>query len=271
MTAAQGHALHRSERRAWVTGASSGIGAAFAARLAQDGWDLALVARNRVQLDDLAQTLRARQGVAVDVLPADLTDADARRGIERALAGDDSLALLVNNAGFGTAGTFAHLDVEREEAEIRLNVVAVARLTRAALPGMLARRRGAVINVSSMAGFQAGPRSATYAATKAFVNSFTESLHEELRGSGVRVQALCPGFTRTECQARAGIDAGGIPSFAWMTAGAVVDAALAGLERGDVICVPGFGNRLLARAAAALPRAAVRRLMGVAGRQVLGE
>jgi short-subunit dehydrogenase len=120
-----------------------------------------------------------------------------------------------------------------------------------------------------MAAFQPAPLNATYGATKAFVNSFTESLHEELRGSGVRVQALCPGFTRTEFQERAGIDTSGIPSFAWMSAEAVVDSSLAGLERGEVLCVPGFGNRLLAATVGALPRAVVRRVSGIAVRRFL--
>src|SRR5262249_10893759 len=151
------------------------------------------------------------------------------------IADDPGLDLLVNNAGFGTTGTFVELDPEREEEEIRLNVIALSRLTRAALPALIARGRGAVINVSSMAAFQPAPHNATYGATKAFVNSFTESLYEEVRGTGVRLQALCPGFTRTEFQNRAGIDASGIPGFAWMSAEAVVDASMAALARGDAV------------------------------------
>lgn len=261
--------LPKSTRRAWITGASTGIGAAFARRLAQDHFDLALVARSRERLAQLAKELERAHGVSCAVLPADLTvTADLER-IGAAVADDAALELMVNNAGFGTAGPFAELDIDREEEEIRLNVMALTHLTRAALPGMIKRGRGAVINVSSMAAFQPAPLNATYGATKAYVNSFTEALHEELRGSGVQVQALCPGFTRTEFQQRAGIDASGIPSFAWMTPQAVVDGSLAALRRGEVVYVPGVGNRLLASAIGAIPRSAMRRISGVAVRRFL--
>jgi short-subunit dehydrogenase len=257
-----------SHRRAWVTGASAGIGEAFARRLARDGWDLTLVARDRARLSALAGELHRAHHVRATVVAADLTDGAARARVEAGLAADARLELLVNNAGFGTMGDFARLDADHEESQIALNVVALTRLTRAALPGLIKRGHGAVINVSSLAAFQPCPHTATYAATKAFVNSLSESLHEELRGSGVRVMALCPGFTRTEFQSRAGIDVSGIPDFAWMTAEAVVDAALAGLQRGDVVCVPGMANWLLSSAVSALPRALVRRAMGVAGKRV---
>ena len=247
--------------RALVTGASVGIGAAFAERLARDGHDLIIVARDRRRLEKLARHLRDRDQVEVEILPADLTETSGLHAVERAVA-DAELDLLVNNAGFGTYGRFAELDVEQEEREIRLNVLALMRLTRAAVPGMIQRKRGGVINVSSLAAMQPGPFNATYAATKAFVNSFTEALHEELRGTGVQVQALCPGFTKTEFQERAGIDTGRIPALAWMTAEAVVDASMTALRRGDLICVPGVANRLLAAVSAAVPRSIARRVTG---------
>jgi short-subunit dehydrogenase len=256
-------------RRVLVTGASSGIGAAFAARLASDGHDVVLIARRRERLQAMARDLRRRDGVEVEVVAADLAHSAGLRAVEAMIATGGAVDLLVNNAGFGTIGPFAALDPSREEEEVRLNVVALLRLTRAALPGMIRRNTGAVINVSSLAAFQPGPNNATYAATKAFVNSFTESLSEELRGSGVRVQVLCPGFTRTEFQERAGIDTSRIPSFAWMSAEAVVDASLAALSRGTVVCIPGFGNQLLASAVAATPRPLVRRVIGMAGRRLL--
>ena len=261
--------LTKSTRRAWVTGASTGIGAAFARRLARDHYDLALVARSRDRLAELAAELEKAEGIACDVVAADLIDAAQLQHVAHAIAADAGLELLVNNAGFGTVGPFAELDPDREEDEIRLNVVALTRLARAALPGLIARGRGALINVSSMAAFQPAPLNATYAATKAFVNSFTEALYEELRGTGVQVQVLCPGFTRTEFQVRAGIDASALPSFAWMTPEAVVDSSLAALRRGDVVCVPGLGNRLVATAATAMPRFVVRRIVGAAGRRFL--
>jgi short-subunit dehydrogenase len=246
---------------ALVTGASAGIGAAFAERLANDGYDLVIVARDRERLEARARQLHERHEVQVEVLPADLTEPSELRIVEGVVA-DAQLDMLVNNAGFGTLGKFAGLDVEREENEIRLNVVALVRLTRAALPGMIHRRRGAIINVSSLAGLQPAPYNATYGATKAFVNSFTEALHEELRDSGVQVQALCPGFTRTEFQKRAGVDVSRVPSLAWMSPEAVVDAALAGLRRGELVCVPGLANRLVSMLAGAVPRRLTRRVVG---------
>ena len=254
--------------RALVTGASSGIGAAFARRLARDGRELILVARTLDRLEELATELRERDGHTVTVVAADLTKPAELHKVEEQVASDTALDLLVNNAGFGTIGRFATLDPDREEEEVRLNVIALQRLTRAALPGMVERKRGGIINVSSMAGLQPGPCNATYSATKAFVNSFTEALHEELRGTGVQVQALCPGFTRTEFQQRAGIDTSDLPAFAWMSAEAVVDASLAGLGRGDVVLVPGFGNRVLAAVAGSAPRPLVRRILGIAGNRI---
>ena len=247
-------------RRALVTGASAGIGAAFAAQLAREPYDLILVARAQDRLDALAAQLRADHQIEVEPLAADLTDVAQLRVVEEVVAGDDRLELLINNAGFGTFGPFAESDPNQEETEIRLNVLALVRLTRAALPGMLARGSGGIINVSSIAGMQAAPYNATYGATKAYVSSFTESLHEELRGSGVRVQALCPGFTRTEFQDRAGIDVSRVPAFAWMTPEAVAQASLAALRRGEIVCIPGVYNRVLATLTGAVPRSVSRRV-----------
>jgi hypothetical protein len=252
-------------RRAVVTGASSGIGAAFATRLARDGYDVTIVARTGARLEELATRLRAHGG-AVDVLTADLVDAAGLETVATQV-GRVPLDLLVNNAGFGTIGPFAELDPVREEDAIRLNVIALMRLTRAALPGMIARGAGAIINVSSIGAFQPGPYNATYSATKAWVNSFTEALYEELRGTRVHVLALCPGFTRTEFQQRAGIATEKIPNFLWMSADAVVDAALAGVRRGEIVCVPGAGNRVATTLTGLVPRALVRRFSGAVGRR----
>lgn len=250
-----------SRKRALVTGASAGIGEAFAEKLAQSGYDLIVVARDRQRLEKLAEKLQHSDNAQVEVLSADLTDPTELHVVERVVS-DGNLDLLVNNAGFGTYGTFADLDPDREESEIRLNVIALVRLTRAALPGMVERGSGAIINVSSMGAFQAGPFNATYCATKAFVNSFTEALHEELRGTGVQVQALCPGFTRTEFQQRAGIEVVRVPSMAWMEADEVVNSALAALQNGEVVCVPGFANRVVSLVTGALPRSITRRVVG---------
>ncbi len=251
-------------RRALVTGASSGIGEAFAERLAADGYDLVVVARGQDALETLAKQLRESRAVEVEVLAADLTNSADLRRVEARVAQPPGFDLVVNNAGFGTTGPFADSDADREEEEVMLNIVALMRLSRAALSIMVPRNRGVIINVSSLAAFAPYPFGATYAATKAFVNSFTEALHEELRGTGVRIQALCPGFTRTRFQERAGVDASTIPDFAWMEAGAVVDASIAALERNDVLCIPGGGYKAISLLTGALPRSAVRRVMGIA-------
>ena len=233
-------------RNAVVTGASTGLGRCFAERL-----------------EALAARLASERPIAARALPADLTEPKGLALVERELRGQTP-DLLVNNAGFGTVGRFAELDLDGEEREVRLNVLALVRLTHAVLGPMVERGNGAVINVSSLAGEAPSPYTATYAATKAFVTSFTEALSEELRGSGVRVQALLPGFTRTEFQERAGIDTSAIPGLAWMEPEAVVDASLAALEKGQVTCIPGVANRMLAPLQRMLPRALVRRVLGAA-------
>jgi hypothetical protein len=248
-------------RNAVVTGASTGLGRSFAERLARDQYDLVLVARDAARLEELAARLAAEQPISARSLPADLTERAGLARVERELR-ERTPDLLVNNAGFGTVGRFAELDLDAEEREVRLNVLALVRLTHAALAPMVERGNGAVVNVSSLAGESPAPYTATYAATKAFVTSFTEALSEELRGTGVRVQALLPGFTRTEFQERAGIDPATIPGIAWMEPGAVVDASLAALERGQVTCIPGLGNRVLAPLQRLLPRSLVRRVVG---------
>jgi hypothetical protein len=249
-----------------VTGASAGIGEAFARALAARHHDLVLAARRRDRLEALAKELAERHRVAAAVEVADLAEEADLARVAAAVAAD-APDLLVNNAGFGTLGPFAELEPERELEEIRLNVVALVRLTRAALPGMLARGRGGVVNVSSLAGESAGPFTATYSATKAYVTCFSESLHEELRGTGVIVQALLPGFTRTEFQDVAGVDRELIPSFAWMSAQAVVESSLAALERGDAICIPGAGNRVLGSLTGFAPRGFTRRVLGALQRR----
>lgn len=256
-------------RLALVTGASSGIGLAFAERLAREAWDLVLVARRRERLEELAARLRDAHERRVDVLAADLTDPAGVHAVERRIAAEPTLELLVNNAGLGTSGAFAELDRDGEEQEVRLNVVALVRLTHAALEAFRARGHGTVVNVSSLAGFQPAPFNATYGATKAFVNAFTQALHEELRGTGLRVQLLCPGFTRTEFQDVAGVDNEGVPAFAWMEPEAVVEASLAGLRRGELVVIPGAGNKVLGAVLRALPSAAARRLGGAVLRRSL--
>jgi short-subunit dehydrogenase len=234
--------------RALVTGASSGIGAAFAERLARDQYDVMVVARRRERLEALAQRLHEHHHVEVEVMAADLTQRDQLLAVERRIAEDTALELLVNNAGFGGYMPFVALDPDRAEELIRLQVVAVTRLTRAALPGMIARGHGAIINVSSRLAYSAAlstptmPKRATYAATKAYVVTFTQLLHDELAGTGVRVQALCPGVVRTEFHERMGQDPARMPAAIVMSPEDVVEASLAGLKLGEVICVPALDD-----------------------------
>jgi hypothetical protein len=226
---------------ALITGASSGIGAVFARRLAAEGYDLALVARRRERLEQLAEELREQHGVKVDIVVADLTDDAALKGVEEYIATAPNLELLVNNAGFGTQGRFYETPLANQEAMHRLHVLATVRLTHAALQKMTAHKKGSIINVSSVAAFAQSPGSASYCATKAWMNSFTEGLYLDLKSAGVpvRVQALCPGFTVTEFHDVLGMDRGEVPASWWMSAEAVVDASLKGLKRGRLIVVPG--------------------------------
>ena len=252
--------------RALVTGASSGIGEAFVRRLAALGHDVVLVARREDRLRALASELSG-QGVDVEVLAADLTTEEGVVSVEQRLtAPTKPVDLLVNNAGFGTSGVFAELALDRELEMIELNVVAVVRLTRAALDSMRGRGAGSIVNVASLASFQALPRNATYAATKAFVTSFTEALAEEMRGSGIRLQALCPGFTDTEFHATAAWSSGWLPGCVWQSPEQVVEASLGALESGRVVVVPGLLNKVAVRASWLLPRKVVSRLVNAGAR-----
>lgn len=249
-------------RTALVTGASSGIGEGFARELAARGASLVLVARRTDLLEGLAAELRDRGGVGVEVLTADLTKPDQLRVVEERLADPARpVELLVNNAGFGTRGRFADLPLDREEAQIRLNVLALVRLTHAVLPQMVERRHGGVLNVSSMAGHVAAPFNATYCATKSYVTTFSESLHGEVASRGVHVTALCPGFVRTDFQATANTATGGIPGFAWMEVEPVVRAALAAVSAGRAVCVPGGQYKAVAPFTRVLPRGLLRTLV----------
>jgi short-subunit dehydrogenase len=250
---------------ALVTGASSGIGLEFARQVAASGHDLVVVARDEPKLKELA----AEVSTDVEVLRADLTDGSDLAAVEVRLAdASRPIDVLVNNAGFGTMGPFATLPPDDEEREIRLNVIALVRLTRAALPGMLERKRGGILNVSSIGAFQPGPFNATYSATKAFVSSFTEAVHEEVRGTGVNVIALCPGLTRTGFQAASGAHASTMPKFLWQTTEQVVKTALRDLDRNHAVSVPGIQNKSAAFLVRVVPRGVVRRMSAGVGRRL---
>ena len=245
---------------ALVTGATAGIGAAFARQLAARGDDLVLVARDDARLRRLAQELPT----GVEVLAADLADDEGCARVEARCA--QGVDLLVNNAGLGTKGAFHEVPVEDEEHLLRVNVRAVLRLTHAALPPMLSRGSGAVINVSSVAGFV--PGGGTYAASKAWVTTFSESLHLQYADRGVRVLALCPGFTRTEFHARAELDTSGVPDRLWLQADDVVAASLRDLDAGRPLSVPGAAYKAIVGATRVVPPPLQRRLArGLGGRR----
>ena len=235
---------------ALVTGATAGLGASFARQLAALGQDLVLVARDEARLESKAQQLRS-YGVKVDVLPADLADDEGCARVEGRCA--QGVDLLVNNAGLGTKGAFHEVDLADEEHMLRVNVRAVLRLTHAALPPMVARGSGSVINVSSVAGFAPGARAATYSASKAWVTNFSESLHLQYGQQGIRVLALCPGFTRTEFHARADMDISGVPERMWLDADHVVRTALHDLDKGKPLSVPGGQYKAIVAATRLIP------------------
>jgi uncharacterized protein len=249
-----------------VTGASSGIGEALARRLARDHHDLVLTARRIDRLEQLARELAAAHGIRATPIATDLARPDGpvtlvseleRRGLE--------VDWLVNNAGFGTAGRFDQLPIDRELEEIRLNVKAPVDLTGRLVPGMVARGRGVVMNVASVAGFAPMPYTATYAATKAFLLSFSEALAVELSGTGVHVVCVCPGSTRTEFQERAKIDPNVLPWFACMSAEQVADQAVRAAGRSGVL-VNGTLNSLTTVFMRLAPRSLVARVAAAAMR-----
>jgi uncharacterized protein len=254
----------RTFSRALVTGASSGIGEALARELAARRVDLVLVARSADRLSALAGELGSEHGVDVELLPADLTDDEQLTTVEDRLRGAAApIDLLVNNAGVGQVGDFADLDVAGAQQQVELNIIAPLRLTHAALPG-LRERRGAVLNVSSIGANQPVPRMATYAATKAFLTSWSEALFEELRGSGVHVTVLAPGFTRTNFvdAADAGSEASRIPSFIWSDPTDVARAGLHGVARGRAVVTPGPLYALGAGVSSVTPSPVSRRVIG---------
>jgi short-subunit dehydrogenase len=245
---------------ALVTGASAGIGREFARQLSARSHDVVLVARDAGRLAALADDLERSYGTSPEPFAADLLTAEGLAAVEARISDTDRrVDIVVNNAGLGTFGQLSEIDIDREEQQIRLNVLALVRLTHAALAVMEPRGRGAVVNVSSLAAYQPSPSSATYSATKAFVNSFTHAVHEEARTSGVAVLLVCPGYTHTEFHERAGIDVTGVPEFLWQTAEQVVTAALRDLDRGRAVSFPGALNRTLAALSSVTPAGITRR------------
>ena len=234
-------------KTALITGASSGLGAEFARQLASQGCNLILTARRQSRLEALAQELQSQFPVAIDILVADLANNADMQAVAEYIRQHPSLDLLVNNAGFGTNGRFSQVDPSKHAAMLQVHVNASVLLSHAALPGMLARRQGYIINMASMAGL-IPIRNVLYGTTKAFLVNFSEALQAELRGKGIKIQALCPGFTYTEFHETPEyieFNRRKIPRLLWLSSEQVVRESLAHLERRTVICIPGFQYKLI--------------------------
>lgn len=244
---------------ALITGATAGIGAAFARYLAKAGHDLVLVARDSVRLAATAADLSAAHGVSVDVITADLSTEEGRERVAARIE-QSAFDLVVNNAGLSLNTPFLRSTAQKESALLGVNVHAVMRLTLAALPGMVQRRAGAVVNVSSVSGFGAAMPGSTYPASKAWVTNFSESVALSVVPLGVRVMALCPGYVRTEFHQRAGIDMTKTPSWLWLDADELVVAAMADLRRGRLVSVPSVKYKVVAFGLRHLPGRLLRRI-----------
>jgi short-subunit dehydrogenase len=246
---------------ALITGATAGIGREFCRQLAAQGHDLLVVARDGNKLEGLRRELETQHDVSVDSFPADLTVDDDVTRLVGLIAASPSLMLLVNNAGFGSRGALADASPARQEAMLRLHVMTPMRLTQAALPLLLQNRRGAIVNVSSVASFLYSAGNVNYCASKAYLTTFSEGLAAELRGTGVQAQALCPGFTRSEFHQRMEVDTSDIPGWLWLSAEKVVRSSLRSLGRGGpVVCIPGLRYKLLVSIVRHLPRGMIGRL-----------
>ncbi len=224
---------------ALITGASTGIGAVYADRLAKRGYDLILIARNGKLLNELASSLTASTGRKIEALPADLTNKDELRKVEQRLRTDSSITALINNAGFGGVSTLLDSSVDDMENMIDLNITALLRLTAAILPGLLERKGGAIINISSIVAVNPELLNGVYSGTKAFVLNLTQSLHKEVGDKGIQLQAVLPGATASEFWDRAGI--GGhqnLPSEIVMSSEEMVDASLVAFDRGELVTIP---------------------------------
>ena len=252
---------------ALVTGASSGIGKSFAQQLAARGTDLILVARNKNRLEELATELRGLHGRDVSVLPADLEQPEELALVEKRLHEDARIDLLVNNAGYGVTGNFGDLPVGASQGQIDCNIVALTRLSHAALTTMRTSRRGGIINVASGAAFLPTPQISVYCATKAYVVNFSLALNEETRPHGVNCLVVCPGFTSTEFQSRANYDTSAMPSFVWQTADDVARESLAAYEKGEAMLVPGIQNKVTVALTSFIPKTMLVSLAGRFGRQ----
>jgi len=242
---------------ALVTGATAGIGAAYARLLAKEGFDLILVARDLRRLNSIAAELKKTFRIKVEVIKADLTNSSQLAKVEKRLSNKSKpVEVLINNAGFGIKDSFLDSDLNREQELLDVLVTAPMRLTHAVLPTMIKRNQGVIVNVSSVASFIAG---GTYSAAKSYLTVFTEYLHTELRDTKIKVSALCPGFTKTEFHARGKMKMGGLPNYMWTDVNDVVKKSWKYAKAGKVICIPGWQYMLLSTIARIAPRPIVRK------------
>jgi short-subunit dehydrogenase len=232
-----------SQGTALITGASSGIGAIYADRLARRGYDLILVARNQSRLEELAARLRNETGRSVEIVPADLNDSADLLRVEAVLRTNDAISMLVNNAGIGGAAPLLASDVDAMDRMIRLNVLALTRLTYAAAPAFVERGSGTIINIASIVAISPETLNGVYGGSKAFVLAFSQSLQHELAEKGVRTQAVLPGATATEFWDIAGLPVKNLPAEIVMSAPDLVDAALAGLDQGETVTIPALDDK----------------------------
>ena len=261
-------ATHR--KTACITGATSGIGAAFASRFASQGYDLILTGRRREKIETLASALSTEHGVGTEAVIAELADEGQLDSLAERVQ-SEGIEVLVNNAGFATVKPFHEEDFSSSEAMLKVHNLATMKLCHAALPHMLRHRKGSIINVSSLAAFTGSPGNAVYSASKAFLKLFTESLRFELEGTGVKVQALCPGMTRTDFHERMGYDkdtyykSKGLTKA--MTPKEVVDISLRYLAKDKVVCVPGTNNKLMRLLLGSLPERVIYKIISSAMRK----
>jgi len=263
--------MNRTRETVLITGASAGIGLELAKVFAEHGFDLIIVARRKAELERLAESCRKEHGVGVDVMPMDLLLPSAPAKLIQLLEdGGREVDVLVNNAGLIDVGGFADIGVDQHERLVQLNVAVLASLTRRLLPAMLERGRGRILNVASTSSFQPVPSMALYAASKAFVLSLSESLSEELKGSGVTVTALCPGITKTDMYDQAleqHAMTRNVPALLLSEVGDVAREGYTACMAGRAVVVPGLPNRMLASAVQLYPRWFVRSIGGIVGRK----
>lgn len=241
--------MTNSEKQiALITGATSGIGEAFGRRFGAEGYDLIITGRRQEKINRLANKLARTYNAKVEVVIAELSDPSDVDALAQRITNTKDLDILVNNAGFGTTKYFHNEDLKGQQNMVQVHVLAPMKLAHSAIPSMIARGKGVIINVASLNAFDPLPTAATYGGTKAFLSTFSEAIHMELAGTGLKVQALCPGFTRTDFHERIGIDKSkqkNVGIIRWMSPEKVVDISLKCLKKNQVICIPGLWNRIL--------------------------